>query len=238
MHIYVRRGLEVALVVGGGILFFAGQASADEGTTGADSALGGNQAAVSVVAPVSATGSSISVLGDSSSSGSTATAPAGGAAGSGGAGDSTSGADSAAGGNQVTAPVTAPVTAGGNSVSVLGDSSTSGADAGTDPATPGEGPSEPTTPTDPTAPGNPTTPGGGSDDQTDQPSGAIGTDAGTGSGGDNAAASAVPAFGAPSAATALAMTGGVPWLLLLIAGLLLLAGAGTRVTARRFADLR
>ena len=49
MHIYVRRGLEVALVVGGGILFFAGQASADEGTSGADSALGGNQAAVSVV---------------------------------------------------------------------------------------------------------------------------------------------------------------------------------------------
>jgi hypothetical protein len=42
MHAYVRRGLEVALVVGGGILFFAGQASADDSTTGADSLLGGN----------------------------------------------------------------------------------------------------------------------------------------------------------------------------------------------------
>src|SRR4051794_20612196 len=76
MHTFVRRGLEVALVVGGGILFFAGHASADEGTTGAGSALGGNQAAVSVVVPVTVTGSSISVVGDSDSSGSRATAPA------------------------------------------------------------------------------------------------------------------------------------------------------------------
>jgi LPXTG-motif cell wall-anchored protein len=34
------------------------------------------------------------------------------------------------------------------------------------------------------------------------------------------------------------MTGGTAWQLLLIAGLLLLAGAGARVTAGRFADLR
>ena len=34
------------------------------------------------------------------------------------------------------------------------------------------------------------------------------------------------------------MTGGAPWQLLLIAGLLLLAGAGTRVTARRFATVK
>ena len=128
MHAYLRRGLEVALLVGGGILFFAGQASADEGTTGADSALGGNQAAVSVVAPVAVTGSSISVVGDSDSSGARATTPATPEAPTAQVA-STSGEDSAAGGNQVAAPVTAPVTAGGNAVSVLGDSSSSGSTA-------------------------------------------------------------------------------------------------------------
>src|SRR5689334_20499651 len=126
MHSYVRRGLEVALVVGGGILFFAGQASADEGTTGAGSVLGGNQAAVSVVVPVSVTGSSISVVGDSDSSG--ATAPAAPAAPRVSVG-STSGEDSAAGGNQAPVAVSVPVTVSGNAVSVLGDSSSSGSTA-------------------------------------------------------------------------------------------------------------
>ncbi len=108
MHAYVRRGLQVALMVGGGILFFAGQASADEGTTGAHSVLGGNQAAVSVVIPVTVAGNSISGVGDSGTSGSTAAAPATHAPR---APRSTSGEDSVAGGNQVTVPVTAPVTA-------------------------------------------------------------------------------------------------------------------------------
>jgi LPXTG-motif cell wall-anchored protein len=41
-----------------------------------------------------------------------------------------------------------------------------------------------------------------------------------------------------TSAAALAMTGGIPWQLLVVAGFLLLAGAGTRVAARRFADVR
>ena len=65
----VRRGLEVALVVGGGILLFAGQASADESTTSADSVLGGNQVTASVTVPVYAGGSAVSVTGDSSRTG-------------------------------------------------------------------------------------------------------------------------------------------------------------------------
>ena len=40
MHAYLRRGLEVALMVGGGVLFFAGHASAADGTTGVRKALG------------------------------------------------------------------------------------------------------------------------------------------------------------------------------------------------------
>ena len=218
MHAYLRRGLEVALVVGGGILFFAGQASADE-TTGAESVLGGNQAATSVVAPVTPTGNSISVVGDSTSSGSATTAPSAPAdSGS----DTTTGQDSTGGGNQLTAPAAAPVSASGNAVSVLGDSSTTGS-TGAGPVTPvGSGPG---------APGNPGTSIGGEL----PPGGATGTgDSGGASSADAPAASALPSlFSAAQAEASLAMTGSDSWPLLLLALLLLLVGAASRITSRR-----
>ena len=127
--------------------------------------------------------------------------------------------------------MTAPVTAGGNAISVVGDSTTTGADTGSDPTPPGEDPTDPTdptTPSDPTTPTDPTPNGSG-----DTPAG----DVNNGTGLDNPAASAVPALASATAAS-LAMTGGAPWQLLLLAGFLLLAGGGARITARRFADVR
>ncbi|WP_188450494.1 chaplin family protein, partial [Knoellia flava] len=120
----MRRGLQIALVVGGGVLFSA-QAQADD-TTGSQSLLGGNQVVAPVSVPVTVSGNSVSVVGDSSSSGSDAGSSTGGG---GGAASSTSGEDSAAGGNQASAPVSVPVTVSGNSVSVLGDSSSSGSES-------------------------------------------------------------------------------------------------------------
>src|SRR5690242_16709622 len=126
MHTYVRRGLQTALMVGGGILFFAGHASAEENTTGADSALGGNQVAVAASVPVTVSGNSISLIGDSSSSGadsSTQSTPAGSSS------STTGGSSSVAGGNQGDLAVALPVDVSGNSISVIGDSSSSGADS-------------------------------------------------------------------------------------------------------------
>lgn len=122
MHALMRRGLYVSLMVGGGILFCAGQASADEGTSGADSLLGGNQAGISVSVPVTVSGNSVAVIGDSSSKDSAASSGAGSATGG---TPHTSGQDSAAGGNQVSAPVAVPVNLSGNSIAVVGDSSSS-----------------------------------------------------------------------------------------------------------------
>ncbi|WP_172829344.1 hypothetical protein [Pedococcus dokdonensis] len=63
-------------------------------------------------------------------------------------------------------------------------------------------------------------------------------DTGTGAGADSPAASALPGLAAPTADSALAMTGGFAWQLLLLAWLLLLVGAGVQITARRFALVR
>ncbi|PKW26960.1 hypothetical protein ATL31_1789 [Phycicoccus duodecadis] len=96
MRAYVRRGLEVALVVGGGI-FFSANAWADD-TSGADSLLGGNQVGSVVSIPVTVGGNAVSVLGDSHSSGSSASGGAGSS--DAGSSSSTSGEDSAGGGNR------------------------------------------------------------------------------------------------------------------------------------------
>jgi LPXTG-motif cell wall-anchored protein len=125
------------------------------------------------------------------------------------------------------------VTAGGNAISVVGDSSTTGTTT-TDPGTTDPGTTDPGT-TDPgtTDPGD-QDPGnaGGSGDQPGSSSGgplpsggSSGTDAP-----DALVASGLPSLAAPS----LAMTGSDPWRLLLLAGLLLLLGAGVRVSSRRF----
>ena len=133
MHAYLRRGLYVGLMVGGGILFSAGQASADDSTTGSDSALGGNQVAVSASAPVTVSGNGLAVVGDSTSSDSTATdrAPV---APSVAASRTTSGQDSVAAGNQATLSVSAPVAVTGNSIAVVGDSASSSSTTSSTPA--------------------------------------------------------------------------------------------------------
>ncbi|WP_188744931.1 chaplin family protein, partial [Phycicoccus endophyticus] len=63
----MRRGLQAALLVGGGLLF-AAPAWADDTTSGTDSLLGGDQVISAVTAPVTVSGNSVSVLGDSESS--------------------------------------------------------------------------------------------------------------------------------------------------------------------------
>jgi len=140
-------------------------------TDGVSGVLSGTQALVEVAVPVTVTGNSVAVVGDSASTDATApqqpaetdaaTTPA----------PVTDGADGAASGTQLVAPVQAPVTVGGNAVSVLGDSTTTetgttpGADPGTDPTDPDTDPTDPgTTPTEPgtepTDPGTtPTDPG-------------------------------------------------------------------------------
>ena len=131
MRTSMRTGLQVALVVGGGI-FFSAQASADDTTTGRDSLLGGTQVVTSIEVPVTVSGNSVSVVGDSRSSrhhhDKAAVRPSRDGATRAGS-TSTSGADSLAGGTQVVAPVSVPVTVGGNAVSVIGDSRSS--DGGT-----------------------------------------------------------------------------------------------------------
>jgi hypothetical protein len=131
MRTSMRTGLQVALVVGGGI-FFSAQASADDTTTGRDSLLGGTQVVTSIEVPVTVSGNSVSVVGDSRSSrhhhDKAAVRPSRDGTTRAGT-TSTSGADSVAGGTQVVAPVSVPVTVGGNAVSVIGDSRSS--DGGT-----------------------------------------------------------------------------------------------------------
>jgi hypothetical protein len=97
-------------------------------TTGSDSLLGGTQGLVNIDIPVTVGGNAISVLGDSSSTGSStgggeATTPAAPAAGT---TASTTGEDGILSGTQAVPNVSAPVTLGGNAISVVGDSESSG----------------------------------------------------------------------------------------------------------------
>ena len=124
MHASMRTGLQIALVVGGGI-FFSAQASADDTTTGLDSLAGGTQVVTAVVAPVTVTGNAISVVGDSRSSHRPAATGSGHGSATKAGPATTSGKDSTAGGTQVVAPVRAPVKVSGNAISVVGDSRSS-----------------------------------------------------------------------------------------------------------------
>lgn len=96
-------------------------------TSGDDSIAGGSQVLADAGVPVVVGGNAISVIGDSSTEGSTVTNGSGSGSG---AGDPafTDGSDGIASGSQVVADAAAPVTAGGNAISVVGDSSSSGSD--------------------------------------------------------------------------------------------------------------
>ena len=139
----MRRGLQIALVLGGAI-FCSAQAQADD-TTGLDSVLGGNQAVVVIEAPVTVSGNAVSVIGDSSSADSDTSATSGSGHSDGAGTSSTSGEDSVAGGNQVAAPVGAPVTVSGNAVSVIGDSKSSDSEASVETGSDADAESESTT---------------------------------------------------------------------------------------------
>ena len=96
-------------------------------TSGTDSVLGGTQGKIGLNAPVTIGGNAISVIGDSSSEGSSFA----GQSGSGQAGSATtSGDDSIGGGSQVVGDVNAPITVSGNAISVIGDSSSEGSSTG------------------------------------------------------------------------------------------------------------
>jgi hypothetical protein len=99
-----------------------GDAVASTGTTsGEDAVLGGNQIAPDLVAPIVASGNSITVIGDSSTEGTNTTAPAEGSTG--GSTATTTGDDGIASGNQVAPDVDAPIMVGGNDVAVIRDDS-------------------------------------------------------------------------------------------------------------------
>lgn len=123
MNKIVSRGLWTVLATGGFMALGVGVAHADTTTDGTESIGSGNQGLLGISIPITVSGNSISLIGNSSSSGSettvTESAPTQTA--------TTSGLGSLLGGNQLLAGLGIPVTIGGNSVSIIGDSSTSGA---------------------------------------------------------------------------------------------------------------
>lgn len=116
-------------------------------TSGADGIGSGTQALISVDVPVTVTGNSIAVIGDTEATPAApapaAPAPAASAAAP-AAAPVTSGEDGIVGGTQVLPVVNIPVTISDNAVSVLGDSSaeSSAAPAGPAPTTPAATPAE------------------------------------------------------------------------------------------------
>ena len=120
--------------------------SAPSGTTsGTDSVLGGTQVLADAGAPVTVGGNAISVVGDSSSTGSSTSTPATGGSGT----ATTTGDDGILGGTQIVTGANAPITVGGNAISVIGDSTVDNPTTG--------GPTDPTDPTDPGEVGGETT---------------------------------------------------------------------------------
>lgn len=90
-------------------------------TDGSDGIVSGSQAVVDTTLPVTVTGNAISVLGESSSSGTHDVTPA--TEPSAVAAPTTDGSDGVASGSQALIDVSVPVTIGGNGISVLGESS-------------------------------------------------------------------------------------------------------------------
>ena len=131
MRTFYKRALWGTLLAGGITLLGATVANAAE-TTGDDGLLSGTQAIIDVNLPINISGTSLSVLGDSSSTGATAApapAPAPVEA-------TTSGSDGIGSGTQGLVSVNVPITVSGNAISVVGDSSsTDAATAAPAPAT-------------------------------------------------------------------------------------------------------
>jgi ChpA-C len=123
MKTWVRKSLKVG-VLSAGIILAAGAAAQAE-TTGNDGALTGNQAGVSLDAPIDICGNAVGVLGDASASCATGGGSMGGAMEVGDSGDN-SGVGT---GNQVLVPVQVPINICGNAIGLAGNSAAS-CDAG------------------------------------------------------------------------------------------------------------
>src|SRR5918998_1732037 len=98
MNSHVKKGLYCALLVGGFSLLGIGAANAAD-TSGEDALASGTQAASDIAAPVTLDGNAISVLGDSSTTGSSDGSATTGAPAS-AAEPTTSGSDGTASGTQ------------------------------------------------------------------------------------------------------------------------------------------
>jgi hypothetical protein len=118
MKSYIWKGLIGVAFTGGLMALGAGVAYADNTTSGDDGTGSGSQAVIGLNLPITLGGSAISILGDSSNSGSTATPPASSGAPSG----NTNGNVSLLGGTQALLDAHAPITVSGNAISVIGDS--------------------------------------------------------------------------------------------------------------------
>src|SRR5690606_1709992 len=128
MGTFIKRALLGTLLAGGITLLGATVAHAAD-TTGEDGLLSGTQALLDVKLPVTISGTSLSVIGDSTSqsAATSAPAPAPAPAAPAPAPASTSGENGVASGTQALVTVTVPVTVSGNAISVVGDSSSSDA---------------------------------------------------------------------------------------------------------------
>ncbi len=118
MQSFIWKALIGVAFTGGLLAVGAGVAYADNTTSGDSGTGSGSQAVIGANLPITLGGNAISVLGDSSSSGSSATPPAPGSAPSG----TTNGNVSLLGGTQALVDAQAPVTVSGNAISVVGDS--------------------------------------------------------------------------------------------------------------------
>ncbi|WP_157425583.1 hypothetical protein, partial [Agromyces lapidis] len=124
------RALYATLFAGGLTLLGAGVAHASE-TGGDDGIVSGTQAGISIDLPITLGGNAISLIGDSSSSDSSAEVAAGDASEPAAV---TSGDDGIGSGTQALIDVEVPITIGGNAVSVVGDSSSEDAATSSAPA--------------------------------------------------------------------------------------------------------
>ena len=214
-----------------------GTTSAGSTTSGDDGVASGSQVLPVVTVPVTAGGNAVSVIGDSSSTGSATdtSSPVVGSKGS-----TTSGDDGVLSGTQVTPVINVPIDLGGNGVSVIGDSSTGTTPA--EPAAPGIPaiPGTPTTPTAPATPTNPATPTSPAfptdpSDVSGEGVSNVGTEAGTAAEVNGQISAEVAASADPQLAETGTDTAG---LLLRLAALLLLAGAAIVLFGRKRAAQR
>ena len=126
MQSFIWKALVGVAFTGGLLAVGAGVAYADNTTSGDDGTGSGSQAVIGLNLPITLGGNAISVLGDSSSTGSSATPPAAGPAPSG----NTNGNVSLLGGTQALVDAHAPVTVSGNAISVIGDSGSASSTVG------------------------------------------------------------------------------------------------------------